>query len=225
MQIGAPDMALPRMNNFASGSCRSRSRCCCPTLLRAGRRARPAAGRCIRRWSLQGGDSFPMLIFAIHLMGISSIMGAINVIVTIMNMRAPGMTLLKMPLFVWTWLITAYLLIAVMPVLAGAVTMLLTDHFFGTSFFNAAGGGDPVMFQHIFWFFGHPEVYIMILPAFGIVSEIIPTFSRKPLFGYEAMVYAIASIAFLSFIVWAHHMFTVGMPLAGAAVLHARRRC
>jgi cytochrome c oxidase subunit 1 len=130
-------------------------------------------------------------------------------------MRAPGMTLMKMPLFVWTWLITAFLLIAVMPVLAGAVTMLLTDKYFGTSFFNAGGGGDPVMFQHIFWFFGHPEVYIMILPAFGIISQIIPTFARKPLFGYSSMVYATGSIAFLSFIVWAHHMFTVGMPLTG----------
>src|ERR1700724_1785207 len=163
---------------------------------------------------LQGGNYVAMAIFAVHLMGASSILGAINVIVTILNMRAPGMTLLRMPLFVWTWLITAYLLIAAMPVLAGAVTMLLTDHFFGTSFFNAAGGGDPVMFEHIFWFFGHPEVYIMILPAFGIISEILPTFSRKPLFGATSMIYAIASIAFLSFIVWGHHMFADGMPEA-----------
>ena len=214
LQVGAPDMALPRMNNFSFWLLPFAF-----TLLLIGffvPGGAPAGG-----WTLypplvlQGGDSFPLAIFAIHLMGASSIMGAINVIVTIMNMRAPGMTLLRMPLFVWTWLITAYLLIAVMPVLAGAVTMLLTDHFFGTSFFSASGGGDPVMFQHVFWFFGHPEVYILILPAFGVVSEIIPTFSRKPLFGYEAMVYATASIAFLSFIVWAHHMFTVGMPLAG----------
>ena len=214
LQVGAPDMALPRMNNFSFWLLPFAF-----TLLLLGffvPGGAPAGGWTLYPpLSLQGGDSFPLAIFAIHLMGASSIMGAINVIVTIMNMRAPGMTLLRMPLFVWTWLITAYLLIAVMPVLAGAVTMLLTDHFFGTSFFSASGGGDPVMFQHIFWFFGHPEVYILILPAFCVVSEIIPTFSRKPLFGYEAMVYATASIAFLSFIVWAHHMFTVGMPLAG----------
>jgi cytochrome c oxidase subunit I len=214
LQVGAPDMALPRLNNFSFWILPFAFLLLILTFFVPG--GAPAGG-----WTLypplvlQMGDGFPLMIFAIHLMGASSILGAINVIVTIMNMRAPGMGLLNMPLFCWTWLITAYLLIAVMPVLAGAVTMLLTDHFFGTSFFNAAGGGDPVMFQHIFWFFGHPEVYILILPAFGIVSEIIPTFSRKPLFGYETMVYASASIAFLSFIVWAHHMFTVGMPLAG----------
>ncbi len=214
LQIGAPDMALPRMNNFSFWILPFAFTLLLSTLFMPG--GAPASG-----WTLypplvqQTGDALPFVILAIHLMGISSIMGAINVVVTIMNMRAPGMTLLKMPLFTWTWLITAYLLIAVMPVLAGAVTMLLTDQFFGTTFFHAAGGGDPVMYQHIFWFFGHPEVYIMILPAFGIISEIIPTFARKPLFGYDAMVYATASIAFLSFIVWAHHMFTVGMPLAG----------
>jgi cytochrome c oxidase subunit 1 len=207
-------MALPRMNNWSFWILPFAGVMLVSTLFMEG--GAPAAG-----WTmypplvLQTGDAFPFLIFSVHLLGISSIMGAINVVVTIVNMRAPGMTMMKMPLFVWTWLITAYLLIAVMPVFAGAVTMLLTDQYFGTSFFNAAGGGDPVMFQHIFWFFGHPEVYIMILPAFGVVSQIIPTFARKRLFGYSSMVYATASIAFLSFIVWAHHMFTVGMPLTG----------
>ncbi len=214
LKIGAPDMALPRMNNYSFWILPFAFTLLISSFFTAG--GGPAGGWTLYPpLSLQAGDSFPLTIFAIHMMGASSIMGAINVIVTIMNMRAPGMTLLKLPLFCWTWLITAYLLIAVMPVLAGAVTMLLTDHYFGTSFFNPAGGGDPVMYQHIFWFFGHPEVYILILPAFGVVSEIIPTFSRKPLFGYDAMVYATASIAFLSFIVWAHHMFTVGMPLSG----------
>ncbi|WP_396588404.1 cytochrome c oxidase subunit I [Bermanella sp. R86510] len=215
MMIGAPDMALPRVNNwsfwllpFAFGML------FCTLFMEGGA---PNFG-----WTFYAPlsteyapPSVTYFIFAIHMMGISSIMGAVNVIVTIVNMRAPGMTYMKMPLFVWTWLITAFLLIAVMPVLAGVVTMMLMDIHFGTSFFNAAGGGDPVLFQHVFWFFGHPEVYIMILPAFGIVSHIISTFSRKPLFGYTSMVWATASIAVLSFIVWAHHMFTVGLPLVG----------
>ena len=214
MMIGCSDLALPRVNNWGFWILPFAFALLLSTFFLPG--GAPAGG-----WTiypplvLQTGNSFPLLVFAIHLMGISSITGAINVAVTILNMRAPGMTLLKMPLFAWSWLITAYLLIAVMPVLAGAVTMLLTDKYFGTSFFNAAGGGDPVMFEHIFWFFGHPEVYILILPSFGIISTIIPTFARKPLFGYASMVYAMASIAFLSFIVWAHHMFTVGIPLAG----------
>ncbi len=214
MMIGAPDMALPRLNNWSFWIMPFAFIIMLSTLFMDS--GGPAGG-----WTLypplvlQMGDSFAFVIFAIHFMGISSVMGSINIVATIFNMRAPGMTFMKMPMFVWTWLITAYLLIATIPVFAGAVTMLLTDRYFGTSFFSAAGGGDPVMFQHIFWFFGHPEVYILILPAFGIVSSIIPTFARKPLFGYDSMVYATASIAFLSFIVWAHHMFTTGMPLAG----------
>ena len=211
MQIGAPDMALPRMNNLSFWIL-------------------PVAfGILISTFFMEGGGpnfgwtfyaplsttyappTVTFFIFAVHIMGASSIMGSINIITTILNMRAPGMTFMKMPLFTWTWLITAYLLIAVMPVLAGAVTMMLMDIHFGTSFFNAAGGGDPVLFQHLFWFFGHPEVYIMILPAFGIVSQVISTFSRKPVFGYLGMVYAMISIGFIGFIVWAHHMFTVGL--------------
>nr|WP_199044542.1 cytochrome c oxidase subunit I [Dyella sp. ASV24] len=213
MMIGAPDMALPRMNNLSFWILPFAFTLLLSTLFLPG--GGPAGGWTMYPPLSLQGDSVAYLVFAVHLMGISSIMGAINIIATILNMRAPGMDLLKMPVFVWSWLITAFLLIAVMPVLAGAVTMLLTDKYFGTSFFNAAGGGDPILFQHIFWFFGHPEVYIMILPAFGLVSEIIPTFARKPIFGYKAMVFAIASIAFLSFIVWAHHMFAVGLPLGG----------
>jgi len=215
MMIGAPDMALPRMNNWSFWILPFAGTLLISTLFMEG--GGPAFG-----WTFYAPlsttfapDSTDYFIFAVHLLGFSSIMGSINIIATILNLRAPGMTLMKMPLFVWTWFITAYLLIAVMPVLAGAVTMMLTDRNFGTSFFDAAGGGDPVLFQHVFWFFGHPEVYIMILPAFGVISQIIPTFARKELFGYSSMVYATASIAFLSFIVWAHHMYTVGMPVAG----------
>ena len=215
MMIGAPDMALPRMNNWSFWILPFAFTLLLSSLFMEG--GAPNFG-----WTFYaplsttyGPPSTDFFILGVHMMGISSIMGAINVIVTVFNMRAPGMTMMKLPLFVWTWVITAFLLIMVMPVLAGVVTMMLTDRHFGTAFFDAAGGGDPVMFQHIFWFFGHPEVYIMILPAFGVVSEIIPAFSRKKLFGYSSMVYATASIALLSFIVWAHHMFTTGMPVAG----------
>ncbi len=215
MMIGAPDMALPRMNNLSFWLLPFAFAVLLSSLFMEG--GAPNFG-----WTFYAPlsttyapPSVTFFIFGVHIMGASSIMGPINIIATVMNLRAPGMTYMKMPLFVWTWVITAFLLVSVMPVLAGAVTMMLMDIHFGTSFFSAAGGGDPVLFQHVFWFFGHPEVYIIILPAFGVVSEIIPTFSRKPLFGYASMVYATASIAFLSFIVWAHHMYTTGMPLAG----------
>ena len=214
LMIGASDMAFARMNNFSFWLLPPAAVLLVGSFFVPGG-ATAAGWTLYAPLSVQMGPGMDMAIFAVHIMGASSIMGSINIIPTSLNMRAPGMTLMKMPMFVWTWLITAYLLIAVMPVLAGAITMLLTDRHFGTSFFNAAGGGDPVMYQHIFWFFGHPEVYIMILPAFGIVSEIIPVFSRKRLFGYSSMVYATASIAILSFIVWAHHMFTTGMPVTG----------
>jgi cytochrome c oxidase subunit 1 len=214
LMIGCSDMAFARMNNFSFWLLPVAAALLVVSYMVPGG-ATAAGWTLYAPLSVQMGPGMDLAIFAVHIMGASSIMGSINIITTILNMRAPGMTMFKMPLFVWTWLITAYLLIAVMPVLAGAITMVLTDRHFGTAFFNAAGGGDPVMYQHIFWFFGHPEVYIMILPAFGIVSEIIPAFSRKKLFGYSSMVYATASIAILSFIVWAHHMYTTGMPVTG----------
>lgn len=213
MMIGAPDMAMPRMNNFSFWILPVAAILLISTLIMPG--SAPNFG-----WTMYaplsttyGPPSTDYLILAIHLMGLSSIMGAINIIVTILNLRAPGMTMMKLPIFCWSWLITAFLLIAVMPVLAGTVTMMLMDRHFGTSFFSAAGGGDPLLFQHLFWFFGHPEVYIIILPAFGVISQIIPTFSRKKLFGYNCMVYATAAIAILSFLVWVHHMFVTGVPL------------
>lgn len=213
VQIGAPDMALPRLNNFSFWLLPVAFTLLLSTLFMVG--GGPNFG-----WTFYAPlsttyapPSTSFFILAMHLAGISSILGAINIIATILNLRTPSMRLMDMPLFVWTWLITAFLLIAVMPVLAGVITMMLLDINFGTSFFDAGGGGDPVLFQHLFWFFGHPEVYIMILPAFGIVSAIVPTFARKRLFGYASMVYATASIAILSFVVWAHHMFTVGLPL------------
>lgn len=214
LQIGASDMAFARMNNFSFWLNVPAALIIVSGFFMPG--GAPSAGWTLYApLTLQMGPSMDAAIFAMHILGASSIMGAINIIVTILNMRAPGMTLMKMPMFAWTWLITAYLLIAVIPVLAGAITMTLTDRQFGTTFFNPAGGGDPVMYQHIFWFFGHPEVYIMILPAFGIISQVIPAFARKKLFGYQSMVYATASIAILSFIVWAHHMFSTGMPVTG----------
>lgn len=215
LMVGAPDMALPRMNNWSFWILPFAFTMMLSTLFMDG--GAPNFG-----WTFYAPlsttyapPSVTFFIFAVHMLGISSIMGAMNIIVTLFNMRTPGMGWMQMPLFCWTWLITSFLLLAAMPVLAAVVTMMLMDIHFGTSFFNAAGGGDPVLFQHVFWFFGHPEVYIMILPAFGVVSHVIPTFARKRLFGYHSMVYATASIAILSFVVWAHHMFTVGMPLGG----------
>ncbi|WP_046078749.1 cytochrome c oxidase subunit I [Halomonas sp. HG01] len=213
LQIGAPDMALPRLNNFSFWLLPVAFSLLLSTFFMPGGAPNFGWTSYAPLSTTYSPPSTTFFILSLHLAGISSILGAINIIATILNLRAPGMRLMDMSLFVWTWLITAFLLIAVMPVLAGVITMMLLDINFGTSFFDAAGGGDPVLFQHLFWFFGHPEVYIMILPAFGIVSVIIPTFARKPLFGYASMVYATASIAILSFLVWAHHMFTVGLPL------------
>ena len=219
LMIGAPDMALPRVNNWGFWILPFAAvLLLIPFFLQffgIGSGA-TGAGWLMHNTSLdlQSGIGMDFAIFTIHLLGLSSLSGAINVVVTVLNMRAPGMALMKMPLFVWAWLITAFMLILSMPVFSAAATMLLTDRHFGTHFFDAANGGDPILLQHLIWFFGHPEVYIVLLPTWGLIPHILATFSRKPVYGYRAQVYALWAICFLSFLVWAHHMLTSGLPLA-----------